>query len=264
MPDATAREWARFGDPARMAMEIRWVVDPEPFEQRPAQYGWSMGQLTIHAAGVNVTATTHDGSQQPHVRWYLAPFLDWLATNWMALLHEERLPWPNPGSKPAAMACNHALEEWMTADDPRGRQRYASVQDWYFRHGMRSAAAGGVFPDFFIRRVADDVELSWSSLPVPFAKGGLAFQSGTGVARLPVRDVAEVIWQTLDWAANHPPESPAQYLAHIAALRMKVAALPRAPLRTRRLADDSTLLQNLDRVAMPSSGDSWPMSSDVT
>ena len=208
-----------------MALEIRWVADAEPFEHRPAQYGWSMGQLTIRVAGVNVTGTTRGSKRQPYVGWYLAPLLDWLATNWVALLHEERLPWPNPGSKSAAMACNHALEEWMTADDPHGQRHYANVQDWYLRHGVRSAAAGGIFPDLFIRRVADDVELSWSGLPAPFAKDGLAFESGTGLARLPVRDVAEVIWQALDWAVSHPPESPARYRAHIAALRRKVASL---------------------------------------
>lgn len=225
MPEAKAPEWRRFGDPAKMEVEIRWLPDPETFERRPAQYGWSMGQLTIRVAGVNVTATAHDGAQQPYVGWYLAPFLDWLATNWIALLHEERLPWPNPGSKSAATACNHALEEWMTADDPQGQRHYASVQDWYFRHGVRSAAAGGIFPDLFIRRVADDVELSWSGLPAPFAKDGLAFESGAGVARLSVCDVAETIWQTLAWIAGHPPESAAQYRDHIAALRNKVASL---------------------------------------
>ena len=216
---------ARFGDPAKLELGIRWVADPEPPEQRPADHGWSMGELTIRVANVNVTATKFGGEQQPHVGWYLAPFLDWLATNWAALLHEERLPWPNPGSGPAATACNHALEEWIAADDARGMRHYADTQDWYFRHGVRSAAAGGIFPDLFIRRIADDIELSWSSgQPIAFTEDGLAFESGAGHALLPVGDVAETIRQTLDWAVNHPPESPAQD-DHIAALRAKVASL---------------------------------------
>ena len=215
----------RFGDPAKMELEIRWIDDPEPPERRPAEYGWSMGQLTIRVAGWNITATTLGSYEQPYVGWYLAPFLDWLATNWVALLHEERLPWPNPGSAPAAIACNHALEEWLTADDPHGRQHYANAQDWYFRHGVRSAAAGGILPDLFIRRVADDIELSWSGRPMAFTPDGLAFESGAGHARLPVCDVAETILQTLDWVVSHPPESPARYRDQIAALRTKVAAL---------------------------------------
>ena len=218
-------KWNRFGDPNKVELGIRWIDDSEPHERRPAGYGWSMGQLTIRVAGVNGTATTNDGAQQSYVGWYLSPFLDWLATNWVTLLHEERMPWPNPGNSPAVTACNQALEEWMAADDVLGKRHYANTQDWYFRHGVRSAAAGGVFPDLFIRRVADDIELSWSGRSMPFTQDGLAFESGAGVARLAVRDVAEAIWQTLDWAVNHAPESPAQYDDQIAVLRTKVASL---------------------------------------
>ena len=215
----------KFGDPTMLELDVRWVGDREPPEQRPAGYGWSMGHVTIRVAGVNVTATRLGDRQQPYVGWYLAPFLDWLVTNWAFLLHEERLPWPNPGAAPAAIACNRALDEWMTAEDPQGRQHYANAQDWYFRHGVRSASAGGIFPDLFIRRVADDIELSWSGLPMSFTQDGLAFESGTGHARLPVREVAQTIWQMLNWAVGHPPESPARYHDQIAALRTKVESL---------------------------------------
>ena len=218
-------EGKQFGSPAKLELGIRWVDDPAPPEQQPAGYGWSMGQLTIRVAGVNVTATMCDGEQQPYVGWYLAPFLDWLATNWAALLHEERLPWPNPRGPSAATACNHALEEWTTADDRQGRQHYANAQDWYFRHGVRSAAAGGIFPDLFIRRVADDVELSWSGRPMAFTQDGLAFESGSGHAWLPAAEVAQAIWRLLDWAVCHPPSSPDQYQAHIEALQAKVESL---------------------------------------
>ena len=93
-------EWMRFGDTATVQICIRWVDDCEPPERRPVAYGWSMGQLTVHVASVNVTATRLGTEQQPYVGWYLAPFLDWLATNWVALLHEERFPWPDPGTAP--------------------------------------------------------------------------------------------------------------------------------------------------------------------
>ncbi len=220
------REWMRCGNTATVQIGMRWVDDCEPPERRPADYGWSMGQLTMHVAGVNVTATRLGTEQQPYVCWYLAPFLDWLATNWVALLHEERFPWLNPGTGPAATACNRALDEWMAADDPRGRERYANAQDWYFRHGVRSAAAGGIFPDLFIRRVADDIELSWFGAPMEFTQEGLAFESGAGHARLRVREVAETLLQTLEWAVGNPPESPARYRDQIAALQRKVEALP--------------------------------------
>ena len=184
-----------------------------------------MGQLTIHVASVNVTATRFGDEQLPFVGWYLAPFLDWLATHWAVLLHEDRYPWPNASLVPAALACNRALDRWIAADDPQGRQHYADTQGWYFRHGIQSASAGGIFPGLYIRRVADDMELSWSGAPVEFTPDGLAFESGVGHARVPVRDAAEAMWQMLDWATSHPPESPPQYHHQIAALRTKVASL---------------------------------------
>ena len=217
--------WVEFGSPATVRMGIRWVDDSEPPERRPAAYGWSMGQLRMHVASVNVTATRLGDEQQPYVGWYLAPLLDWLATNWVPLLHEERFPWPNPSGASAAVACNRALEEWLTADDPQGRQHFADAQRWYFRHGVRSAAAGGIFPDLFIRRVADDIELSWSGAPMEFTQDGLAFESSAGLARLPVRIVAETIWQLLHWVVRHPPAAPERYHDQIAALRTKVEAL---------------------------------------
>ena len=218
-------EWVRFGDPATVQLGIRWVEDAEPPELRPAVYGWSMGQLTMHVANVNVTATRLDQDAQPYVGWYLAPLLDWLATNWAMLLHEERLPWPSSGWGPAAIACNRALDKWMDASDPQGAQHYADAQDWYLRHGIRNAAAGGVFPDVFIRRVADDIEVSWSGGPAEFTRDGLDFETGAGHVRLPVRDVAEPMRQLLEWATSHPPESPPRYHDQIAALRAKVDSL---------------------------------------
>lgn len=220
-------EWMRFGNPGTIEIGIRWADDPEPQGRRPARYGWSMGQLDLRVAGVSVTATTLNGERQPYVGWYLAPFLDWLATNWTALLHEERFPWPNRDSAPAAIACNHALDEWIAAEDPLGQEHYAQAQSWYFRHGLRTAAAGGVFPDLFIRRLADDIELSWSGASMEFTPAGLAFESGSGQALLPVHEVAETLWSTLQWAISHPPESSAEYAENIAALENKVESLRR-------------------------------------
>ena len=218
-------EWTRFGNPAKIEIGIRWVDDSEPQGLRPARYGWSMGQLDLRVAGVSVAATTLNGKRQPYVGWYLSPFLDWLTTNWTALLHEERFPWPNRGSAPAAIACNRALDEWIAAEDPPGQEHYAQAQSWYFRHGLRTAAAGGIFPDLFIRRLADDIELSWSGAPMEFTPAGLAFESGSGQALLPVHEVAETLWSTLQWAVSHPPDSPAEYLDNIAALENKVESL---------------------------------------
>ena len=196
----------RFGDAGPFRVVARWVDDPQPTGRRPVGYGWSMGELGIEVLGVSLTATHVGDHAQSFVGWYLAPFLDWLATNWAALFHEERTPWAGRIGAPAAMACRQSIGEWIADDDAAGRGRFAEVQRWYQAHGLRSAAAGGLFPDLFIRRVADDVELSWLPQPPPFAPDGLIFKAAAGHVRLAVDHVARPLWQLLDWATTKPPE----------------------------------------------------------
>ena len=183
-----------------------------------------MGQIEITAAGVCVTASGLNGDRQPCVGWYLSPLLGWLADNWHALLHEERYSWRSTTAAPAAIACRRALS-WTAADDPNGEENWCNTQAWYQRHGIRSAASGGIFPDLFIRRFADDIELSWTGLPAEFSPPGLAFESAAGQLRLPVMEVAKPLWQTLCWAADHPPRTDASFRANVASLRAKVQLL---------------------------------------
>ena len=57
-------EWFRAGNPATFEVAMRWVEDPETPGRRPAGHGWSMGELEITAAGVNLTASVLDGHRQ--------------------------------------------------------------------------------------------------------------------------------------------------------------------------------------------------------
>ena len=186
-----------------------------------------MGEIEITAAGVCLTASGSDGHRQPHVGWYLSPLLGWLADNWHALLHEERYSWRSKTAAPAAIACRQALS-WIAADDPAGEENWCHTQAWYQRHGVRSAATGGIFPDLFIRRFADDIELSWSGLSAEFSPPGLAFESAAGQLRLPVMDVAGPLWRTLCWAAENPPHdhaADAGFRADVAALQARARLL---------------------------------------
>jgi Zn-dependent peptidase ImmA (M78 family) len=137
--------------------------------------------------------------------------LNWLASNWVSLLHEEDFAWPNKDAAPAAVACRRALDFWIGSKGDDGRRVYCKTQAWYRRHGLRSSAAGGLFPDLFIRRIADDIELSWSGEPPLFAPEGLTFESGAGVSRLAVEDVAEPLWTALQWAKDNPPVLDASF-----------------------------------------------------
>ena len=204
-----------------------WADDPEPPERRPAGHGWSMGRIELVVAGANLTESVRQGERQSYVGWYLSPVLGWLATHWVALLHEERFAWPERARVPAAVACHRALDNWITADDPLGQEVYRRTHAWYHRHSLRSAALGGLFPDLFIRRWGDDVELSWTADPPPFAPEGLIFESRAGHVRLAVADVARPLWEALQWATAEPPEMPDTYQENWVAFRREVEGLGR-------------------------------------
>lgn len=217
-----ASDWFRAGDPAKFEIALRWVENDEPSRRWPAGHGWSMGDIEINVAGIPLTGSARNGERRTFVRWYLSPVLDWFAENWATLLHEERFSWPEKSAAPAAIACRRSLR-WIA--DPHRAETASNAQSWYKRHGLRSAAAGGIFPDLFIRRLADDIELSWSGREAEYSPPGFRFESGAGQARLPVTVVGTAIARALEWAAEHPPRSSASYQANIAALRERVRGL---------------------------------------
>jgi hypothetical protein len=75
-------------------------------------------------------------------------------------------------------------------------------QAWYRRHGLDTAAEGGVFPRVFIRRWGDEVEISWRSHGLVGVPRGFTFAAPTGVARFPVTEVADVMRRALAEASD--------------------------------------------------------------
>lgn len=223
-------EFARFGHPERFAVAVRWSKDSEPRAQRPAGFGWSMGDLTIDVAGRTITRSRRgEGDQsQGYVGWYLLPFFDWLAEGWVDLLHEEDFSWTEKTSAPALVACRRALDRWIGEPDEAGKGAYRDAQAWYRRHALRASAEGGLFPDLFIRRFLDDIELSWSPQPPLFAPEGFFFDTEPGTARLPVADVAGPLWQALTWAVETAPADEEDRPA-VERLAAKITALRATP-----------------------------------
>jgi Zn-dependent peptidase ImmA (M78 family) len=199
-------EFARFGDPSRFEIAVRWTRDSETRARRPASHGWSVGDLSITIANQVITRNRRGAALQAFASWYLSPIFDWLATNWAKLLHEEDFAWTEKTGAPAVVACHLALDQWIAVSDEIGRKIYGDVQAWYRRHALRSAAEGGLFPDLFIRRFMDDIELSWSSESPLFAPDGFIFATEPGLARLAVSDVADPLWEALQWVATAPPQ----------------------------------------------------------
>jgi Zn-dependent peptidase ImmA (M78 family) len=205
-------EFAAFGDPGRFQIAVRWTGDSEPRSHRPAGYGWSMGDIKITIAGQIITKARRGAAIHGHVGWYLAPIFQWLVENWTHLLNEEDFAWMEKSAAPAAIACHQAIDKWIAARDDAGRKLYGEIQSWYRRHALRTASEGGLFPDLFVRRLLDDIELSWSAEPPVFAPEGFVFVSEPGMARLSVEDVAVPLWEVLSWAASRPPNLDADDL----------------------------------------------------
>lgn len=198
-------DWTTFGTPDLFEVSVRWRGDAEPRSRRPKNYGWSVGDLRLIVGGRNVTSSKRGAASQPYVSWYLFPFLKWLAANWADLLHEEDFAWPNNTSLPAAVACPNALERWIGSEEVQERGFYRNAQAWHRRHGLRAASEGGLFPDLYLRRYLDNIEISWTGVPPRFAGETFAFVAEPGTAYLSVAAIAEPLWQLLNWACETAP-----------------------------------------------------------
>ena len=193
-----ANNVVEFGTSTRFHIRLGWRIDPEPAERRPVGHGWSIGTLALTVAGRNLMSHRVQDHSQDSICWFLGPLFHWFAENWISLFHEEHFAWPESSAEAAATACELAIAR--TA----GEESLEASQQWYFRHGISAGASGGLFPDMFLRRFSDDIELSWTGAAPAFAPDGFAFISDPGRAYLPLEDVALPLWQMLLWVKDNP------------------------------------------------------------
>lgn len=216
---------ASFGNPARFEISARWTEDPEPREWRPAHGGWSTGELRLVVGDYVLTHHEHDGKSLDTVRWYLLPVFEWLAENWVSLLHEERFTWRENSAAPAATAAFLALRRLIDVEDNSGQAEYSAVQAWWARHALRAADPSALYPDVFFRRFGDDVEISWTSRQPTHAPDGFRFALSPGAATLPISDVAGPLWEALTWATSTAVTLSAGDRQSVARLDQRIANL---------------------------------------
>lgn len=214
-----------FGDPERFAITLDWAEDRDDRGEMPAHGGWSMGMLRLTIGGYVLTrheraAVTHD-----QITWYLLPLFEWLAENWISLLHEERFAWRENSAAPSATAAFFALRHLIDAQDADGRSEYRARRAWWMRHALRAADSSALYPDLFWRRLGDDVELSWTARQPVYAPDGFRFTLEPGAATLPVDDVAGPLWTALTWFADTAPVTRPEDRAALDRLRSRLAAL---------------------------------------
>jgi Zn-dependent peptidase ImmA (M78 family) len=126
----------------------------------------SWGGIQLWVDGVNVSAHVDGGQTVDAAYWYLLPLLEWLASGWDPLLHEQRLP--DPESPDAA----GVSRPWLDLVDTDGMSFHRLEHDWAWRsrHSLRSAREGGILPGVFVRRHRDLIEISWQDRPITGAE----------------------------------------------------------------------------------------------
>jgi len=176
--------WSRLaGDTSRFAVELKLLSDPDRGKGADAETSASWGTLKIWVEGQNLTLHTIEDRQLDRVHWYLLPLLEWLATSWDALLHEERPPVAPEGdtATDALRAGRYAPPTYDAEEAGKWEERW---YDWWDRHALRAARDGGLFPNVVFRRWRDLVEIAWDSEPLAGAPADLRFAFQSGQARL--------------------------------------------------------------------------------
>jgi Zn-dependent peptidase ImmA (M78 family) len=158
----------------------------------------SWGAFSLWVRGVNLCAHLEDGEDSQAVFWYLLPLLEWLVDNWDPLLHEQRLPLGNSAAV-AADALGRTSRRPLRLPSGMDEFDWHELRRlWWARHNLREGDAGGVFPDLYLRRYGDMVEVSLGSTPGAPPPSDFDFYVGRQAWRVPASAVADALYRTLD------------------------------------------------------------------
>lgn len=184
------------GERGRFAVEIDFEPDPGPTPHGELE-AESFGAIALWVNGRNLTEHRTGQEHFPRVRWHLIGFLRWLRAHLAPLLNEEPLPraihevasgnaWFDASARPPLLLTEAQEDAWFDAR-----------QDWWLRHGVRAGADGGLLPHLFLRRLDNDVELSWDNERFPPPHRGVRFVEAVGVERVPAELAFEVFRDVL-------------------------------------------------------------------
>ena len=191
--------WSSFGDPLTFEIQARIVDDPNT-SGGPEALAWSYGEWRLSVRGRSLTKHLRpNGEIREEVRWYLAPLLRWIGQSWSPLFHEQ---WPpaSIGEHDNLIVAFEQGERVLLDDESERAGRLREVmQEWRRRHAIWSAAAGGVFPNVWLRRQSDLMEISYDPGPTVGAPSGFEFQFNRGAALVDVGVVAKALSEFLEW-----------------------------------------------------------------
>lgn len=189
---------ACFGKKEEFAVGVDFAPDPDQGQGATIEESASWGSLEIWVRGQNLCEHIEEGRIIQSVNWYLLPFLEWLAQHWDPLLHEQRLPIKHSDAGNTAWASFQShFQPPIGYDHDQASEWDTKWDAWMTRHSLLMARAGGLFPDLFIRRYRDQIELSWGEILHPGAPQGFRFCAPAGFVRLPPSTVSQPLFQLL-------------------------------------------------------------------
>jgi Zn-dependent peptidase ImmA (M78 family) len=187
----------------RLQFEIGFEEDPDNGVAASLEESASWGWFKITVDGVNLCQYVANSELSDRVSWYLLPMLEWFVGNWDSLLHEIKMP----SAFADAISARHGFRSFnpyknIDDDDIGLSERYSEheevrVFEWAERHALRTSADGGIFPDVFLRRFRNEIELSWGHSRVEGAPSDLRFVAPPGQTYLDPREVASVLFDSL-------------------------------------------------------------------
>ena len=190
------------GDPADFAFRLAFLPNPHGHGDRASdEERESWGAFSVWARGENLCAHLEQGEIIDAAHWYMLPLLEWLVDNWDPLLHEERLPLSNSGQS-AAESLSRTRRPPLSLKDVDDVDWLDTWSAWWGRHSVRAAREGGLFPDLYLRRYRDQLELSTGADPLPGIPDEFTFQAPNRTYRVDLVSAAENLFTVVSAAAN--------------------------------------------------------------
>lgn len=172
-------------------------ADPATPEERA-----SWGAFSLWANGENLCSHMEQNEVVTSAHWYMIHVIEWLVKNWDPIFHEERFSLANVGLS--------AAELMSRTKRPPLRLKEVDEFDWldkwsawWSRHNVRGGREGGFFPDLYLRRYRDLLEVSTGDEEACSVPADCYFLAQRRSYRVDPAAAAESIYTVLEAAVRH-------------------------------------------------------------
>jgi len=190
------------GDTSVFALDLRLESDEDDGSMVDADEQASWGAFSLWVEGRNLCLHVEQGEMLTSVHWYLLSLLEWIVEAWDPLLHEERLPLDRLDATDAAKAAARAVRRTIRPDGATDWDLDTRMWDWRQRHSLRVASSGGLFPDVWLRRVRDMLEVSVGQEVDPGTPEHFDFTVADRSFLVPVDEAAEALADAVEALAR--------------------------------------------------------------